>query len=126
MPIAKPDVASAPAPGPSRRRVAGMVVGSVGIAGVLAGGTFDYLGYRAHQREKSSAAAGDAAGYDRGAPTSRADASMAKILYAGGALLAGAGLVLYLTDGPRSAAHLAVDVRPLPGGGLALVSGSFP
>ncbi|HEX9402384.1 MAG TPA: hypothetical protein VF912_19940 [Anaeromyxobacter sp.] len=112
--------------GTSRLRTAGMVAGGIGIAGLLAGGTFDYLGYQAHQREKNAAAAGDVAGYDQARADVASRASTAKILYAGGALSAGTGLVLYLVGGARSAAPVALDFRPLPGGGLALVSGRLP
>jgi len=125
-PVLKPAASSAPAPSPSRLRVAGMVVGGIGIAGLVAGGTFDFLGYQAHQREKSAAAAGDVTGYDQARSEVSSRASMAKVLYAGGALSAGTGLVLYLVGGARSPAHVVFDLRPLPGGGLALVSGRLP
>ncbi len=126
-PIGKPIASGAPAAArPSRCASPGWWRVGSGSRASLAGGTFDYLGYQAHQQEKSAAAAGDAAGYDRARADVSSRASMAKILYAGGALSAGTGLVLYLTGGSRSASPVAVDVRPLPGGGLALVSGSFP
>ncbi len=116
-------VPAAPAPPPPLRK-AGWITAGAGLAVLAAGGVFDYLGYAAFQDEKRAAEAGDTAAFADYRATSLDRRRTAKLLYAGGTLALGTGVVLHFIGAPKSAVSL--DVRPMPGGALATLSGSLP
>jgi TolB-like protein len=122
---ATPALAAEPAaPPPSALRKAGWATGGVGLAVLAAAGVFDYLGYAAYRDEKRAAADGDVAALDSYRSTSLSRRQTAKVLYAGGTLALGTGVVLHFVGAPKTAVSL--DVRPLPGGAVALISGTIP
>lgn len=119
-----PALAAPAAAPPSTVRTAGWITGGAGLAVLAAAGVFDYLGYSAYQDEKRAAAAGDAAGRESFRTTSLSRRQTAQVLYAGGTLALGTGVVLHFVGAPKPA--VSFDVRPLPGGALALISGRIP
>jgi hypothetical protein len=129
-PIVKPPglgpalAATPPAPPASPVRTAGWITGGAGLVALAAGGLFDYLGYAAYRDEKGAAAAGDAVALEDFKTTSLSRRQTAKVLYAAGTVALGTGVVLHFVGAPKVAVSL--DVRPMPGGALATISGRLP
>jgi len=118
-------VAANPPPRPaSRLRIAGYTVGGIGLATLAAGGVFDYLAYSAYQDEKKAGATGDASRYSQLQSASQSRGQAAKVLYIGGAAALGTGVALFYLGAPKPA--LVLDARPVPGGAVAVLSGSLP
>lgn len=115
-------VSTSAADGSGDRR-AGLVVGGAGLA-LLAGGVVAGVqAQNAYDRERTAAAAGDVASYDRNRSRGKTAAYVANGLYAGGAVALAVGGWLWYSGRPSPA--ITLDVQPAPGGALAVVSGGF-
>jgi hypothetical protein len=129
--VAKPSAGSAPAAavhveeGGSPRRTIGFVLGGVGVAAIAGGAVFGVLSLGTISTEKAASTNGDLAGYDAAKSTAHTQQHVADGLYAGGAALGIAGLILVLTAGGRSESTVSVGVAPSPGGASALIRGAF-
>ena len=127
-----PVVESAPPPaatveaskssGMSGQRVAGIVVGSVGVAGLVVGGIFGGLAASSYGTASNECPGhtncNSQAMNDRSSASSLATVSTVGVI-AGGALLV-AGVTVFLTAPKHSVATVGLEVRP---GGLALTGG---
>lgn len=126
---APPPLATKPEPGLTTQQSLGIVVGAVGLVGV---GIGSYFGVRAIKRN------GDADHYCTPTPTvcqdqrgvnlsndARHDATASNIAFAAGAVLLGAGTVIYLTGGRSDADRVALVPVLTPGAAAASVSGRF-
>jgi hypothetical protein len=107
----------------SSRRSWGVGVGGSGLALVAGAVAFDVMSHSAYQAEKDAIQARDAARYESEKSSAKTKATIAKVLYVGGAAAIGVGAYLYLTGGSSSS---SVAVVPVEGGAIALVSGSLP
>lgn len=124
---AGPDAAG-PSSGSSGRRIAGVVVGAVGLAGLAAGGVFGALTFSKAGEASKACGAGDTAcgderrqAYDDGQTT----ALISNIAFGAGAALLAGGVVLILTSGPaeepeaRQGVWISPEAGPA-GGGMRL------
>jgi hypothetical protein len=106
----------------SGQRVLGIVVGSVGVAGLAVGGIFGGLAASSYSTANnecpSHSGCSPQAMNDRSSASTLASVSTAGII-AGGVLVVG-GLTVFLTAPKHSAATVGLEVRP---GGLALTGG---
>jgi hypothetical protein len=107
----------------SRNRRAGLVVGGAGLALLAGGAVAGVQAHNAYDRERTAAAAGDVASYDRNRSRGKTAAYVANGLYAGGAVALAVGGWLWYSGRPSPA--ITLDVQPAPGGALAVVSGGF-
>jgi hypothetical protein len=107
----------------SSRRSWGLGVGGVGLALAASAVAFDVMAHSAYQAEKDAIQARDASRYQSEKSSAKTKATIAKVLYVGGAAGFGVGAYLYLTGGSSGN---SVAVVPTEGGAIALVSGSLP
>ena len=132
---APPAPAAAPPPPPppvappstSGTRIAGFVLGGVGLAGLGAGAVTGVMALstkRQLEKDCPDPTMCDQAGVDKAATGKTLSLVSTASLIAGGAFV-GVGLVLVIAGGNADRPAAAVGVSPLPGGGAFSVAGSF-
>ena len=105
----------------SRRRWA-YVSGGAGAALLLGGAVAGLQAKSAYDAEKKASASGDLAGYDSNKSKAKSMSMVADGLFVAGAAGLGVGTWLFVTSRP---APLALELAPVQGGAVAVLSGGF-
>jgi TolB-like protein len=122
-----PDLeARAPAQPSSPLRTAGLAIGGVGLAGLVAGGVFDAIYAKNLSDMKSEQTAPNDSRYNEAKAFAGTARVAGMIGYGVGVVGLAAGLTMYLLAPSAPSTDSAIFVAPAPGGAVAGLRGSLP